>query len=110
MHVTVMRQTRTLRQARAVLWIGVVAAVVPAVLVVLGVEAVPMVLVPVVLAIIPMFAGKAAHLQLMCFVCGVLLTVFVWLAGFSVGVLFLPSAVAVLMAGLLTPKPPRAAA
>ena len=102
-----MRQISTLRPARVALWIGIVAAVAPAALVVLGVEAVPTMIVPVALAIFPLFARTAAPLQLLSFVCGVLLTVFAWLAGFSVGVLFLPSAVAVLIAGMLTPKPPR---
>lgn len=98
-----------LRTARIVLGIGVVAAILPALLVVLRVEPVPTMIVPVVLAALPLAARRRFSLQVLSLLCGLLLVVFVILGGFSVGFLFAPSALAVLVAGLLARESARAA-
>jgi hypothetical protein len=102
-------QTRVLRRARTAIVFAVVAAVIPAALVVLGVEAVPTMLIPVLVSAMPLLGRTPTIVRRLSLVATMLMTVFVLLGGFSVGFLFVPSLVALMVAVLVANESPATA-
>ena len=92
-----------LRVARAVLGLGLIAAIVPAALVYFGFQPVPTMIIPPAIAAMPFLGRTASRFQVLSFTSGVLLVIFAVLGGFSVGFFFIPSALAVLLAGVVAP-------
>jgi predicted DNA repair protein MutK len=72
----------------------------------------PAVSFPILLSIVPLFARRAVMRDVLCAVCGTNLGVFCWIAGFSIGFLYLPAAILLVAASAagLFPAPRRTAA
>ena len=84
------------------------AAAIPAALVYFGIESVPTMLFPVVVAALPLFSTNSSRIRALCLLAASLMSVFVVLGMLTVGMFFLPSVLLLLVAALLARTSQRA--
>lgn len=85
---------------------AVVLAAIPTVYVVLAMEPVPAIVAPVLIAAFPLAFRKQAHARLARLVALLLLAAFIFAGILSVGIFFVPSAVAMVIAAIRASTPP----
>jgi len=107
--MSVSKPRRSLLSARIVASLALIAAVVAAAYVFWWVQPVKTMLIPVIIAAVPFLGIDRRRVRGLSYAAALLMTALVFLGGFSVGVLFAPSALLLLAAALVAREPPAAA-
>lgn len=96
---------RVLWLSRLVAILAMIAAIVPSAMVYWGIEAVPSVVIPVLVAAVPLAGRTQRGFHALSFAAAMLMLLWVFLGGFSIGFLYVPCLVLLLNASLIARNP-----